>query len=47
MTIVTYHYTKDYSFKYKNIEDIAKVIREMRDAEVDVKNEIKPSSRYH
>lgn len=46
VTTLQYHTTKDYTFKYEKIEDIATKIREMRECNVKVENEIKPHSRH-
>jgi hypothetical protein len=42
-----HHETMDYTFKYTNINEIATQIRELRDSGVQVKNDIKPTSRNH
>lgn len=47
ITHYQHHTTKEYSFKYSNIEDIAAKVREMRDCGVEVENEIKPTNRHH
>lgn len=44
ITHIEHHSSKDYSFKYKSINNIASKIREMRDCGVTVENEIKPTS---
>ena len=47
ITHYQHHTTRDYSFKYSDIDSIASKIREMRDNEVEVENQIKPSTRHN